>query len=425
MQPTARLKKSLNVVSLSVFGIGIIIGAGVYTVLGAAAGVAGDSLWLSFLIAALAAILTAFSYCELASMYPMAGAEYIYMKRAFPKLKLPSFLLGFVLFLAGAAAAATVSHAFSGYLQIFFDLPLSLVSYGLLIIVTVINLMGINASSKTNLIFTAIEVLGLLAVIWFGLFHKPEREMNFVLSTKTFTVSSLVFFVYLGFENIVNLAEDTQEAKNNVPRAIIWSLMITTILYVAVTIAALKLVSPEILSVSKSPLADAIKNVAPRWVNILSVIALFSTANTALIGLLSISRMIYGIAQEGDLPKILTKTTGKSRTPVYSILAASLCAAVFLLLGELEILAKVSSFAALCGFLVVNALLIGIRYKKSTENTSTFRSPLSIGKFPTLAFIGILFVFALCTQFEWKIYLITFIMLVLGVLAHQLTKHFR
>ncbi len=425
MHSVTHLNKSLNAVTLSVFGIGIIIGAGVYAVLGAAAGVAGDSLWLSFIFAALVAILTAFSYCELASMYPMAGAEYIYLKRAFPKLKLPSFLLGFVLFLAGAASAATVSHAFSGYLLNFVDTSKALIAYGLLSAVTLINLMGISTSSKTNMLFTAIEVLGLIAVIWFGFFLGPRREMDFVITTKTFTVSSMIFFVYLGFENIVNLAEDTKEPQKNVPRAIIWSLTITTVLYIAVAIAALRLVSPEILSASDSPLADAIKNVAPRWVNVLSAIALFSTANTALIGLLSISRMIYGIAKEGDLPELLTKTSGKSETPVFSILAASLCAAVFLLLGELEILAKVSSFAALCGFLVVNSLLIGIRYKKIPLQKASFKSPLSIGKFPTLAFLGVILVIALCTQFEIRVYAITFVMLSLGAILYVLTKRFR
>ena len=424
MQSASHLNKSLNVVSLSIFGIGIIIGAGVYAVLGTAAGIAGDSLWLSFLFAALVAVLTAFSYCELASMYPMAGAEYIYLKQAFPKLKLPSFLLGFVLFLAGAATAATVSHAFSGYLQNFFDVPGMFVSYGLLIVVTMINLLGIHTSSRANLVFTVIEVLGLIAVIWFGFSHVPRSDIDFVVTTKTFTVSSLVFFVYLGFENIVNLAEDTKDPEKNVPRAIIWSLIITTTLYVAVAIAALRLVSPEVLSASDSPLSDAIKNVAPRWVNVLSAIALFSTANTALIGLLSISRMVYGIAKEGDLPKILTKTSGKLETPIYSILVSSLVAALFLLLGELEILARVSSFAALCGFLVVNILLIAIRYKSSAAK-AVFKSPLSIGKFPTLAFIAAISVIALCTQFELKVYLITFIMLALGLGAYILTKHFR
>ena len=189
-------------------------------------------------------------------------------------------------------------------------------------------------------------------------------------------------------------------------------------------IAALRLVSPEVLSASDSPLSDAIKNVAPRWVNVLSAIALFSTANTALIGLLSISRMVYGIAKEGDLPKILTKTSGKLKTPIYSILVSSLVAALFLLLGELEILARVSSFAALCGFLVVNILLIAIRYKSSAAK-AVFKSPLSIGKFPTLAFIAAISVIALCTQFELKVYLITFIMLALGLGAYILTKYFR
>lgn len=142
------LKQNLNLFSLTLFGIGIIIGTGVYAVLGAAAGHAGNSLWLSFLLAAVTAYLTAFSYCELATLFPKAGAEYIYFKNAFPDDKLPSFLLGFVLILAAAATAATVSIGLGWPPKQLLDFPEYLAAFILLFIVTIINSLGIENSSK-------------------------------------------------------------------------------------------------------------------------------------------------------------------------------------------------------------------------------------------------------------------------------------
>ena len=424
MQSSSGLNKNLNLLSLTIFGIGIIIGAGVYAVLGAAAGVAGNSLWLSFLFAAVVAVLTAFSYCELATLYPNAGAEYIYLKKTFPKYKLPSFLLGFVLILAGAATAATVSVGFGGYLQHFTDFSKIIAALILLIAVSIINCVGIKNSSKTNLIFTLIEVAGLVVVIWFGFYAEPLATPSFAVSTGTFTASSLIFFVYLGFEDIANLAEETKDPDKNIPRAILWSLAITTILYIAVAIAAMRLATPEVLSDSELPLAEAIKGIAPRWVNILSAIALFSTANTALITLLAISRMIYGIAKEGDLPKFLTKTHGESKTPINASVVTLVCAASFLLLGELEILANVSSFAALLGFLAVNCTLIALRYTQPNLKRP-FKSPINIGKFPLPAGLGIIAIILLCSQFKADVFLIGFGLVLLGLIIYFLTKRFR
>lgn len=418
------LKQKLNLFSLTLFGIGIIIGAGVYAVLGAAAGHAGNSLWLSFLLAAATAYLTAFSYCELATLFPKAGAEYIYFKNAFPDNKLPSFLLGFVLILAAAATAATVSIGFGGYLKQFLDFPELAAAFILLVVVTIINSLGVESSSKTNLIFTLLEVLGLIFVIWFGFSSKPIALPDLKVTAGTLTASSLIFFVYLGFEHISNLAEETTNPEKNIPRAFMISLTITTILYIAVAIAATRLATPEALSESSQPLSEVISNVAPGWVNVLGAIALFSTANTALITMLAISRMVYGIARGGDLPKFLTKTSGENKTPIIAGIFALLCAAAFLLLGGLEILANISSFAALCGFLAVNVALITLRFKRP-DLKRPFKSPINIGKMPVIPVLAIITIIAMCTQFQKEVYFVTTALLFTGVLIFYFTKRFR
>jgi APA family basic amino acid/polyamine antiporter len=413
--PSIHPKKQLNLFSLCIFGVGTIIGAGIYAILGAAATSAGTSLWISFLVASLVAVLTGFSYCELAALFPKAGAEYFYLKKAHPEQQWPAFLLGFVLLIAGCATACTVAVGFGGYLQQFIEIPKILAAFILMILVTMINLIGIQSSSKTNILFTFIEVIGLIIVIWFGFTtDKPIATPRFEVSAGTFSAASLIFFVYLGFEDISNLAEETENPVKNIPRAIIISLIVTTILYIAVAIAVMQLATPEIISKSDVPLAAALSSTGTKWVKVLSSIALFSTANTVLITMLAVSRMVFGISKEGDLPKFLSKTISAKKVPYNSEILTFIIAALFLTISAIEELAKVSSFCALLGFLAVNWAVIVLRYKQP-ELERPFKSPFNIGKFPVISGLGCLSVIILLTQFKLKIYLIAMVIIVMGI----------
>lgn len=399
-------KKKLNLFGLCLFGIGIIIGAGIYAILGIAATESGTTLWISFLLAAVVALLTGLSYCELATLFPKAGAEYYYLKAAYPNQEWPAFVLGFLLLLAGCATATTVAVGFGGYLQVFVKLPGFLSAFILMVIATGINLLGIQGSSRANIILTLIEVFGLILVIWFGFTAKiPIANPNFQLTVGTFSATALIFFVYLGFEDIANLAEEVNQPDKNIPRAIIISVIVTTILYIAVAIAVMRISTPEILSKSKIPLSTAISQVAPKWVNVLSSIALFSTANTVLITMLAVGRMVFGIAKDKQLPAIFSKTTRKKQVPLNAMLLTLLGSSLFLFLSGLDELASVSSLSALWGFLAVNWSVIILRYKKKNLKRP-FRVPLNIGKFPVISGLGCLSCLILLTQFKLKIHLI-------------------
>lgn len=425
MENTEQKKESsqkLNLFGLCVFGIGIIIGAGVYAILGIAASKSGTSLALSFLLAAVVALLTGLSYCELGTLFPKAAAEYYYLKIAYPKKGWMSFALASLLILAGCATSATVAVAFGSYIQEFIKIPGFLSALILMIVLTGVNLLGIQGSSRTNMILTFIEILGLVIVVWFGMTTEaPVKEINFEIHAGTFSAAALIFFVYLGFEDIVNLAEDTNKPDKNIPKAIIISLIVTSLLYMAVAIAVMRLATPETLSSSKTPLSTAISKVAPNWIGILNGIALVSMANTVLITMLAVGRMVFGVAKDNQLPQMFAKTSQKKMVPSNAILLTLGISGLFLLLSGLDELANVASLCALWGFLVVNWVAIVLRYKKP-ELKRSFRVPLNIGKFPVLSGLGCLTCLALLTQFKLKIHLVILGVMILSVGAQFLIK---
>src|SRR5688500_7391843 len=163
-----KLARRLGLPSLTFYGIGLIVGAGIYSVIGAAAGVAGEGLWLSFAIGSVIALLTGLSYAELATMHPEAGAEFVYLREAFPRHRWAAFAVGTVLTIAVAATASTVAVAFAGYLGMFVPVPLLAAAIGVLTVVMLINIAGIAPSSWINIVFTLIEIAGLLLVISLG-----------------------------------------------------------------------------------------------------------------------------------------------------------------------------------------------------------------------------------------------------------------
>lgn len=175
----AELKKELGVLRLTFYGVGTIVGAGIYTVIGAAAGQAGYDLWLSFIFAAVAASFSAFSYAELSSTYPSAGAEFIFVRKAFPKIDIPSFLTGWTIAFHSSATVAAVLLAFSGYFNTFFNVPSLLISYGILLLITLISITGIKKSSTANVIMVSIQLLGLLILIVFGLLETGAPKAGF------------------------------------------------------------------------------------------------------------------------------------------------------------------------------------------------------------------------------------------------------
>ncbi len=393
----------------------MILGAGIYTIIGKAAGIAQESLWLGFILAAIGSLMTALSYAELATMFPRAGAEYIYLKNAFPKHRWASIASGLMMVFAGAATASTVAVAFTGYLETFFSVPTLLAAGTLLILFTILNIIGLKESSWVNVIFTLIEVGGLIIFIYLGMNNPKFGEaLSAKPSFATLSSAALIIFAYFGFENTVNLIEETKEPERNIPLAILLSLGISIVLYILVALSAQALLPPQELAQSQAALTDATKIASPKMAGVLSGIALFSTANTALIALVTTSRILYGMAHDHSLPAPLAKVSAKRKTPWLSALIVLTVSFLLLPLGKVEVLASISSFATMISFMAINAALIYLRIH-APNHKRPFRIPLSIKGIPIIPVLGFVLSLIFCLQFEGTVYTVGFLLFTIAV----------
>jgi amino acid transporter len=359
-----QLKPVLGPVQLFFYSVGVIVGAGVYSVIGAAAGVAGEGLWLSFLIAAIPAFLTGLSYAEMTTAFPAAGAEYVYVQRAFPGAQWAAFGVGFIILVGGAASAATVAVAFAGYLKIFVDLPEILSATLLIMFCGALDVWGVRESSWTNIVFTLIEVGGLCLVVVLGLSVDTFGQAVFALPhAGVLSGAAIIFFVYLGFDEVANLAEETRDPARDLLLALFSSIIATTVLYILVALAAAALTSPQVMAESHAPLAAAVAKSWPQAVGLLSAIALFATANTVLITMIAMSRLAYSMGRDRGIPSVFAQLLPATNTPWIAAVLALIMSVVLLPIGKLDVLAGLSSFAAILAFAVVNVVLIVLRYK--------------------------------------------------------------
>jgi amino acid transporter len=255
------------------------------------------------------------------------------------------------------------------------------------------------------MVFTAIEVGGLVLVVLAGLSHEaapPARRPD--AEPAIMAAAALLFFVYLGFENIANLAEEVNRPGRTIPLALFVSIALTTLLYVLVAIAVVHMLPPAQLAASDAPLADAIRVAWPDSGRMLSAIALFATANTVLVTVIAASRLAFSMARDGELHRALAALHVGRQTPWVAALMILAMAVVLLPIGSVRILAEMSSFAALLAFLVVNLALIATRYKHP-RHPRPFRVPGSIGRMPILPLLALAAILLLLGHFEWPIYL--------------------
>jgi len=417
------LKRSLNFTHLLFYGVGTIVGAGIYSIIGSAAQTAGPAVWISFVLASVAALITALSYAELVSAFPRAGAEYHFLREAFPQVRLLAFLGGLLIALNAAATSATVALAFGGYLNVFLKVPIGLAAFILLIVCTMLNIAGIREATWVSMGLIGIEVGGLLVFIIFGIPH-AQWERAFVLPSldlipNVIGVAALVFFVYIGFQDVANLAQEAKQAEKHVPWALLISVLITSAIYLIVVFVAIAIDSIDAMAASNAPLEAAARRIHPALGKLLGITALFATASTALISLVSISRLLYGMAQGSDMPKILGKTWKRRQTPWVAALFLFIGASVLLTLEHIKIVASVSSLGMLIVFIAVQTAMIVLRYTQPALKRSFF-VPGSIGKLPVLPLIGIAITFVLLLQFETKIYAIVTATLLSGWAGYRL-----
>lgn len=388
-----RLRRELGLPQVTASGIGIIIGAGVYVLLGAATAEAGAGVWLSFGVAGVLSLLTALSYCELAAMFPAAGAEFEYTRRVAPTWV--AFLVGWVMFVGLIVAGAAVALGFGRYLRYFVDVPVQLGAAALVLVVSGVALSGIRRSAALTLAFSVVQVGGLVAVALIGLPHVGDEDLLVgVTATGVLQGAALVFFAFIGFDEVITLSEETRDPVRTVPRGLLLALGISTVLYMAVAVAGVSVLGAAGLAGAEQPLA-AVMATAVGGVSsdVVALIALAATTNTTLLVITASSRLQYGMAEKGALPPLIGRVSARG-VPWVAVLVATAVALGGVAIGDLTLVASVTDFAVYLVFLAVNAVVVVLRWRQP-HRLRPFRIPLAVGRVPVPAVLAFVVVLAM------------------------------
>lgn len=416
MSEKVGLKRELGLFEVTISGVGVILGAGIYALIGKAAGLAGNAVWISFAFSAFIAFFTGLSYAELSSMFPKASAEYEYIANTLGKRL--AFVIGWLIIWSGATGASTVALGFAGYFNALFTAPVITSAIILILVLSFILFLGIKESAWFAIVFTLIEAAGLIFVIFIGLpylgnvdyFEMPQGLGG------VFEASALVFFAYIGFEGIVKLSEETKAPEKTVPRGLMLAILISIVLYVLVAISAVSVTGWETLSKSDAPFAElAFIALGSNASVFISVIALFATSNTVLLMLLAASRITYGMADSFSLPGVLAKVHPSRRTPWVAIFSIMLLSLVFVFAGDIQFAANVTNFTIFVTFIVINATLILLRYREPGLKRP-FRVPVTIGRLPLMPLLGLGFCIFMLAQLGSDVLVTGVILTVLGLL---------
>ncbi|TQI76384.1 amino acid/polyamine/organocation transporter (APC superfamily) [Bosea sp. AK1] len=377
---------------LLLFIVGDILGTGIYALTGQVANQVGGVVWLPFLVAFAVAMVTAFSYLELVTKYPQAAGAALYTHKAFG-VHFITFIVAFAVMCSGITSASTASRAFAANMSNAFGLGLSggigitLIGLGFMVIVAIVNLRGVGESVKANVVLTCVELTGLLIIITIGMMAiaAGQGDVSRVMEFKTtadggvfwpvIAATTLAFFAMVGFEDSVNMAEETKDPSRIFPKILLAGLFITGVIYVLVSVSAITLVPPEQLGEGETPLLKVVQAGAPNFpIWIFGFITMFAVANSALINMLMASRLVYGMSREHVLPPVLGKVHPTRRTPYVAIGFTSLLAfALITFVGEVPALGGTTALLLLCVFTVVNVAVLVLR--KDKVEHGHFRTP--------------------------------------------------
>lgn len=380
------LKRTMGLPALVVYGVGDMLGAGIYGLIGKAAGLMGNLVWLGFLGAMVAALLTALSYANIGGRYPRAAGAAFATHRAWGRPWL-TWVVGLAIAASGLTSMATGSRVIAGYLQrAGLDLPTAPLAIGVLCLIAGVVFRGIRESTWMNAVCTGVEVTGLLIVIAVTLPHwgsvdllagPPDRPLDSggLLFALVLQGAVLTFFSFLGFEDLLNMAEEAKEPTRDMPRALVLALALTTAVYLSVAIGAVSVVPAAELGASKAALVDVVARAAPAFPSTLfTAIGVFAVANTALINLIMGSRLLYGLARQGLLPAALGRVHSGRRTPHVAILTLLGVVVGLMLLADIDQLAASTSLLLLTSFVVVNLSLLVLKLRPS-EPKGAFEVP--------------------------------------------------
>jgi APA family basic amino acid/polyamine antiporter len=362
------LRRSLSLVHITLYGLGTTIGAGIYALIGELAGTAGLYAPVCFLIASVLVAFTALSFAELSSRYPRAAGEALYVREGFDSRTL-SRLVGFGVAVAGIVSSAAITNGFVGYFQDLIVVPRSVAIIGLVALLALLAAWGVGQSVTVAGLLTVVEVGGLVMVIWAcrsGYGNLPARLPDLIPDLEPAVWSGiligsfLAFYAFIGFEDMVNVAEEATDAPRNMPLAIIVTLVLTLAIYLSVAVGAVLMVRPADLAASGAPLSLVFERGGGNP-EIISVIGVLAVINGALIQIIMASRVLYGMADQGLLPAALARVHPRTRTPLVATVAVALAILVLALAFDISGLARATSFITLTIFATVNLALVLIK----------------------------------------------------------------
>tara|TARA_Y100000294_G_scaffold144689_1_gene139729 strand:- start:1083 stop:2306 length:1224 start_codon:yes stop_codon:yes gene_type:complete len=367
----ATLKRSLSLPFLTFYGLGTILGAGIYVLVGEVAGRAGMFAPISFFLAAVIAAFTAVSYAELSARIPKSAGEAIYAQKAFNRKNL-SLILGLLVVFTGVMSSATLVNGFSGYFQIFFQIPSWLIMAATIFLLGLLACWGIKESAGAAMVLTIIEIAGLLIIIFVasGSFLTLPEKLPELIPTfdgvswmGIFLGSFLAFFAFIGFEDMVNVAEEVKNPRRNMPRGIFLALIAATTLYILVALVAVLSLPTSELAGNSTPLASIYEKSTGKSPILISLISLFAIVNGILVQMIMGSRILYGLSKNGWLHESLSKVNPKTRTPINATVVVVIIVMIMALWLPLITLAQIASFVILTVYALVNLSLVRIKMK--------------------------------------------------------------
>jgi len=371
MNGPVTLKRSLSLPMLVLYGLGTTIGAGIYALIGEIAGVAGYLAPFSFLLAALLAGVTALGFGELAARFPRAAGEALYVREGVGSITL-STLTGLLVVLAGLVSAAALINGFVGYLHQFVQTDRAVVIVVVTLILGAAAAWGIAESVFIASLLTLVEVGGL---IWIVVVSSPAAadsarawtdavSLDLAAWQGVLGAALLAFYAFIGFEDMVNVAEEVRDVRRNLPLAILLTLLISTLLYVLLMLVAVLAVPPGELAASQAPLAYLYQTVTGQPATVISLIGMFAIINGALIQIVMAARVLYGLSVMAQLPTVLGRVSARTRTPLLATFLVTALVLALAVTGRLAPLAEMTSVTMLLVFALVNLALWRIKRRE-------------------------------------------------------------
>ncbi|MCX6852887.1 MAG: amino acid permease [Verrucomicrobia bacterium] len=376
------------------YGLGSMLGAGIYALIGRAADSLGNAVWLAFLTAMIAAMLTGLSYACVGSRYAKAGGAAYVTQHGLHK-PLLSYVVGIAVMMSGLTSMATGSQAIAEQLEkaFGFALDIKLVAIGIVFVVGCVIYRGLRESMWLNVLCTVVEASGLLFIIAVG--ARYWGSVNYLETAKDTAAGGagsgitlalvmqgavLTFFSFIGFEDILNVSEEVKNPRKNVPFGLIGAMILATLIYMAVAITAVSVVPWRELAASKTPLMDVAHRAAP-WLGGIDKlylgITIFAIGNTALLNYIMGSRLLYGMSRQGLLPAVLGRVHPKRHTPHVAVFVLFGIVSVLILSGGVKQMAESTVLLLLAVFTVVNIALVVLK-RRPGEPTGGFEPPMFV-----------------------------------------------